>query len=597
MHPKVLGSIDRGVEMKTRVSLRTVKSFVVFYSLFGTILFFQNCDGGRFSAKTLVGSEFNLDQSSSLAKVCVQANRGKADKTLRRLIKPEVVNTLSNLVGPSLMADSTVAAQLALLESDQLNTSPADVADLVPQRTARAMVEIASRLADLSIENLTARNSIYGACGGAPNATCVQTFINDFGAKVFRRPITPAESASFLATYNSKSGQDGLKYVLMRLLLSPKIVFHLETEGAVVAGRVRLTPYEVASRISYRLAGVPPDATLLQAAARNELSTVEQVRAQARRIASSEPQFVNKTTDLFRYYLQLSPEGASPSDPYAGAGALSGINTAGLGAEMETEIKDYINNIVWTKKGTFKDLMTSREVFPKTPRIAKILGVPQSTTVALTDSSHAGLILRPRMLKGSDTSTPAFHRGGQFRKRILCENVGAVDPNSPAVKDAQSQVTLDKTKVANREYLSALTSGGVCNTCHRSVNPIGFLLESYDQLGQVRPIETLFNSSGQMTGTAQINTYVDNPMLTDAKGDPIPNLKNAEELTLAAADSATVHDCFSKTVFEFQRARRSQGEDTCALEEIADTNKSTSIVETVIESVANEDIFWKGVGI
>jgi cytochrome c553 len=518
------------------------------------------------------------------------ANRGKSDVNLRRLTTPEIRNTLEDLVGAGIVADSQVQAQLAQFNDDILMQDPTEISTDVPFAHGAALLEIADRIGELSFANTTNRNAIYSTCGANPTATCVQSFVTSFGLKVFRRPLTAAESSSFMALYNSSAGQEGLKQVLMKMLMSPPMIFHMEADGVVVSGRVKLTSYEVASRLSYRLTGTTPDATLLQAAANNQLSTVAQVQAQAKRILST-AKAKARINDFFKYYLQTQK--VAIADPYAPTGALNGINTVGLGAELETEFVDFISNVIWTKNGKFSDLLTSREVIPRTDRVAKILGVNRSTSVVPTSEGHAGLLLRPALLSTTKKSTAIMHRGAVYRKRILCETLGT--PDAAAVAAQEATVTLDPTKVGNRDIATAKTNVASCLGCHSKINPIGFVLEGYDQLGMIRSSEALFNAANVQTASVAINTQVENPGISNADG-PISSLKDASELVSATLASHLPGACFSQMIFEYQRARALTADDFCALSEIEASVKNNSVSDAIVNAIANEDIFYKAQG-
>src|SRR5690606_18410386 len=71
-------------------------------------------------------------------------------------------------------------------------------------------------------------------------------------------------------------------------LQSPQFLYRVEAPVSPATGSsVKLGPYEMASRLSYFFWGTMPDGRLLEAAARDELSTAEQVKAQARRLVKN----------------------------------------------------------------------------------------------------------------------------------------------------------------------------------------------------------------------------------------------------------------------------------------------------------------------
>jgi hypothetical protein len=69
---------------------------------------------------------------------------------------------------------------------------------------------------------------------------------------LWRRDLTQAEMQAYLSYYHEAgAGTEGLSYLLRRLLQSPSLVFHVEEGAESRNGRIRLTDFEVAARISY----------------------------------------------------------------------------------------------------------------------------------------------------------------------------------------------------------------------------------------------------------------------------------------------------------------------------------------------------------
>ena len=106
----------------------------------------------------------------------------------------------------------------------------------------------------------------------------LRDFARRFVERAFRRPLTDEEAALFVDRQFDRAPDEetGLKRVVLLALKSPRFLYR-ELEGSA-------DPYDVASRISFMLWDSIPDQPLLDAAARGELSTREQVVAQAERM-------------------------------------------------------------------------------------------------------------------------------------------------------------------------------------------------------------------------------------------------------------------------------------------------------------------------
>src|SRR5262249_29718262 len=141
------------------------------------------------------------------------------------------------------------------------------------------------------------------------DATCAQSIIRDFGRKAYRRPLTDDETQSYIASFNdSGGGFSGLKRVFVRLLLNPALTYHVELGQSTSAdSRIRLTDYEIASRISYATTGSMPDDALFQAAGRGELQSLDNVRAHVTRLMAADSRARAQVDDFFRIFLQIDP--------------------------------------------------------------------------------------------------------------------------------------------------------------------------------------------------------------------------------------------------------------------------------------------------
>jgi hypothetical protein len=250
---------------------------------------------------------------------------------------------------------------------------------------------------------------------------------------------------------------------------------------------------------------------------------------------------------------------------------------------------------VWNRQGNFKDLYSSAEVFPHSADMAKILETPVASAgnASTTNSDHAGLLLRPAFLAGGAALTNPYHRALIVRSNILCETFSPPDPTS--INNRQGELG-DLSQLSNRDRLSALTNTQTCLGCHSMLNPVGFVLEGYDQLGAKRSVESVFNpTSGAVKQTHPIITAVVDTHINDQNGE-VKEFQDATDMQRAIAWSSEARACFARRIFEFQRAREVASTDACALREIESASASNGIQNAFVNSVANADIFYKAKG-
>lgn len=545
--------------------------------------------------KTLTGST-STDLFPPLTFTCSNsATRGAANKDFRRLYKYEVVNTLTDLLGADVMTDAEVIRLLAQIGNDEVTGTGA-----ISHHPAFApsLFAIGRRAGVIMMSNTTYRTRFLGTCGNDATLTdaCVQNFIQTFGLRAYRRPVAAEQVTAIMTMFRavvSKNGNNaaarvlGAQSVMHRLLNSPYMGYHVETGTMVTGNRVRLDEYEIASRLSYRLTASMPDAALLQAASTGQLQTLDGIRQQAARLLQT-TRGRQLADSFFSSYARLGTIDA----PNQFVARLLNVSLDNIQAEMREEALAFIRNVVWNRSGDFRTLVTSSEVFPLSDRMARILETTRTTaqTPVMTNKLHSGLFLRPALLSSSAVRTDIIHRGLNFRKYYMC-SLGKGSP--PAGIQAAAEGIRFET-MTNREGVHRMTGSTACVGCHKVFNPVGYLLERHNQLGMVRQTEPLFDMAGNLVREFPIETAVDRPYLDRDNDSP---LSDAGQMIDKFANNDDMKACFAIRAFNFyaQKAHKME-DDGCTLSEINERVRGNQPLTNVIEtSVANEDIFWKGI--
>ena len=161
---------------------------------------------------------------------------------------------------------------------------------VVTPTAAERYLTVAETLAAAATADLGALSPCLATATGASESTCVETFIRDFGGRAFRRPLADAERAALGKLFSDARGDgdtlaQALAVTLTGMLQSPYFLYRTEVSppagGQPVAA---LSPFELASRLSYLLWGSMPDDALFAAAAANQLDGKNAIAAQARRL-------------------------------------------------------------------------------------------------------------------------------------------------------------------------------------------------------------------------------------------------------------------------------------------------------------------------
>jgi hypothetical protein len=357
----------------------------------------------------------------------------------------------------------------------------------------------------------------FPCLGTAPIAVaCGQMAVTDYGRRLFRRPLTPAETSTYATFLADESKLDpaatALGSLVRVMLLSPDFLYRTEL-GTSVAGKVTLNGYEIASLLSYSIADVPPDDALLQQAASGQLAMASVRETVARQLAQL-PGAKARLGDFWRQYLTLSD-----FTPTAGIDAATG-------AAIVQETTSFFDHVVWDAAGGFRDLMTAKYTYAD-PKVAALYGnmVPGADgKLGLAPSERSGFLTQASLLVATSAPSQAatvIHRGVMIRQRLLCQEP---PPPPPGFVPNPAQIQTagpDATAKENYDVFAMANPG--CNVCHQTFQPLGISFESYDATAHFRtsyptgkPILTAgtLNDAGDASGS-----YVDVVDMASKLGD------------------------------------------------------------------------------
>ncbi len=430
-------------------------------------------------------------------------------------------------------------------------------ADLrVNERLSTELERSATSLAERVVGSPEAYTAVVGC--DPSSAGCRDQFIDGFGLRAFRRPLTGSEQARYRALFDrgaellegANAFRDGVQLTLQAMLQSPKLLYRLEAgDGTSDEQGARLSAFEVATRLSFMLAGTTPDAPLLAAARDGALATADQIAAQARRLVAA-PRFEERALAFHERWMQLDELDSLTKDT-----TVFPSFSPDLVSSMRGEAVRFVKAVTLETGGTVSDLLTSRFGFVD-QRLAPLYGLPGSFGAELVRVEHApesgrlGLFTQAAFLAGHSSSsggTSPILRGVFLLRRIACSNI----PDPPAGAQMQQPTTEPATPIrTTRDYFTWKTSLPACSGCHSLINPTGFAFEEFDGLGQWRsedrgaPVDV----SGSLRLGAKELTF-----------------RGASELLHGLAKEPQVQACYAKNWLQFAYGRREDQGDSRAL--------------------------------
>src|SRR5580658_2076526 len=510
------------------------------------------------------------------------------NQSLTKLTAVEYANTVNDLLGvpPSaqsvpLSADSTaggfaVGGASSDTTADAYHDSAVAIATLLTSATSLPSL-------------LQGANCAPPADGMGPSgAACASALIGELAPLAFRHgPVDAATLAGLndlytaVATTQGAGFSGGTAAVLEEILQSPYFLYHLETEQQALGmynTPIPVTGYSMANRLSYLLWSSMPDSTLFAAAAGNQLSTADQVAAQATRMVQDPKAKIGLRNFYQQWLTSLSlPSGkVGNSTQILPNGTLSAtslfMTTNGL--SLATEFSPLLQQAIvesfdlqaeaalWSPTNSMKTLLTGETAYANSV-LAPILGVtvPAGTTtltpVTVDTTKRAGILSHP-LLMATYATTSTSHpikRGRFVWDQIVCQPLPDPPPGVPAFIPPTAGMSLrqDYELLTSTGPYAGKTSAGQaatgipCPQCHTRIDPVGFLYESFDTVGEFRtiddygqPVDMTNNTIAGFTGSeAYLNVL----------------MSSSTQLATALANSDLPDECVTQNFYKFMARR------------------------------------------
>ncbi len=422
-------------------------------------------------------------------------------------------------------------------------------AGLVTSIHVEQYMKAAEALAQKGTENI---GSIVPCDFNADAAGCAKSFVTSFGERAFRRPLTPTEITKYAGLVTSQATfVEGVRVALQVMLSSPYFLYRFEIGAAKGDGTFALTPYEMASALSYSLWGTMPDTALLEAAKSGKLGNAAGVADESRRLLA-DPRAREIMGTFAMQWLGvervLTADKSTTQFPGYGIAQRQGL------AE---ETKRFVSHVMFDSTGKYPELLQGGYTFAN-DAIGSIYGLPGGLGQTMTKVDQpaerkAGLLGHGSVMASyshSDQSSP-IRRGLFVRETLLCHEFGAPPANAGGVPDIDPNAT-------TRERFAQHTADPACFSCHQYIDDVGFGFERFDAIGKYRETESgkPIDASGNMNDVNGLGSG------TDALYASLP------ELASIVAESRSAKACYATQVHRFATGRTESVGDLCALRTI-----------------------------
>ncbi|MGB1815205.1 MAG: DUF1588 domain-containing protein, partial [Rubripirellula sp.] len=320
---------------------------------------------------------------------------------------------------------------------------------------------------------------------------------------------------------NTGSIDQGLHLAVRSALLSPAFLYRNIGNG-------ELTDNELASRLSYFLKSMPPDEKLQQVANEARLRNTKTLLSQAKRLCSSPA----LATDFTNQWLGLEALNHLMPDPRL-IKDFKQVHKASMKREVERTFQYVLDNnlpvhdlvtpdFLFTDEHLGWQFHELQQYSPSKKGKAKKIPKGMQRVSIERDARRGGLLTMPAVLMATanGVDTQPVLRGVWVLENIL----GNPPPDPP---NAVPALTPD-TRGTNspKERLAAHMATESCAACHKSIDPLGFVLENFDPVGRWRDHYPKFvekNGKSKRVDGPKIDT---SGKLPDGEGlDDIQDLK------------------------------------------------------------------------
>ena len=327
------------------------------------------------------------------------------------------------------------------------------------------------------------------------------------------------------------------------MLVSPYFLFRIESvPHGVEAGEIfPVDDIDLASRLSFFIWGVGPDARLLSAAHENRLSDPDFLESETLRMLA-DPRSESLSTRFAHLWLRLQDLEKVQPDAF-----WFPNYSKQLSEDMRRETEVFFNNLV-SEDRSLLELLEADYTFVN-ERLADHYGFKGATgeeflRVNYPEGNRRGLLGHGSVL--AQTSL-ANRTSPVLRGKWVMEVLLGVPPPPPppGIPDLEETSDTDGARVlTTSERMRAHRSNPTCASCHNLIDPIGLALDHFDVTGKWRTRENrmLLDTRGTFYDGTEISTA---PELADALlKRPIPLVRNFTEnlMTYALGRRVEVND-------------------------------------------------------
>lgn len=334
---------------------------------------------------------------------------------------------------------------------------------------------------------------------GSEARSCARSIVERLGTNAYRRPLAAREVDELVEFYVEGETEGGFEFGVRRavqaILASPDFIFRFEEppEGLPEGGIFELNGFDLATRLSFFIWGLPPDSVLMEVAASGTLGEPEVLDSQVDRMLA-DPRSEALATRFAAQWLRLDDLDKVHPDRL-----LFPDFHEQLADAMRRETELFFDALV-REDLSLLELYSADWTFLN-ERLARHYDIPgvvgdDFRKVDYPSDERRGLFGHGSVLtltSHANRTSPVL-RGKWVMEVLMGTPPPPPPPGVPDLDETDSSV--DGQLLTTRERMEMHRANPQCSSCHEFIDPIGLALDNYDVTGRWR-----IKESGQQLDT------------------------------------------------------------------------------------------------
>lgn len=419
----------------------------------------------------------NPDESIEKNEICEGGIPRSAPKRIRLLSNIEYRNTVGDIFGKKAYKNVNLSDDVSKHKLFDNITSEHPVSKSRLKEFLLASEVIAKNIDP----NLLTECPTSDSSDQTKAVKCIHRFLKSKGQLIYRKVLSSKETKEltdqFISHSKLKSNafqfEFGVRGLIQTMLTSHKFLYKNELGVKQSDGRYKLTPFEVASALSYFFWRSGPDHSLLALAKAGRLQTTPDIKSQVKKMlddprskASTEA-FISFLTRSYNVLSQSKQKDKFPEFDES------------LKKQLDQETKDFFNHLFYQlpeNTDFFEKLYLADYTIGGESLAKHYNGNLDGKFIRLPKEERVGILGHSSILSSyaySDYSSP-IHRGVFVVENLLCRPFPA-----PPATDIPDPEPGETSRERFKKHAKA-----PCKICHKAIDGAGFSLENYDAIGK-----------------------------------------------------------------------------------------------------------------